>query len=209
MTTSIQDRLHAFAVALLERRGGLVEWPDGGQDGTAVVTPEIADAFRAEDEMVQLSCRSGGGGLCVNLATDFLDGYIARRFDQRSDLGRIIDPIVDKISILVVTFYMVISPVYKFPLWFFIFVLARELILMVGSSLVIKKKDIVMESNRPGKNSAFAVGVVVILFVLGLQPYGWIVLWIAFILTVYSSYIYLRLFLEQLKLKSSTKKSRD
>ena len=142
--------------------------------------------------------------MLAGLATDFLDGYVARRFDQRSDLGRIIDPIVDKISILVVTFYMVISPVYGFPLWFFVFILARELILMVCSSLVIKKKDIVMESNRPGKNSAFAIGVVVILFVLGLQPYGWIVLWIAFILTLYSSYVYLRLFLKQLKQKSST-----
>lgn len=77
MTKNIQDDLHAFAVTLLERRGGLVEWPAAAEDGTAVVTSEIADSLRAEDEMIRLSCQPGGDGLCVNLATDFLDDAAA------------------------------------------------------------------------------------------------------------------------------------
>ena len=73
MTTGIQDELHAFAARLLERRGGLVDWPSAVGEGTAVLTPELAAALRTDDEMIRLSCSSGGDGLCVNLATDFLD----------------------------------------------------------------------------------------------------------------------------------------
>jgi len=137
--------------------------------------------------------------MILGVITDFVDGYIARRWDQSSDLGRIIDPAVDKINVLVVTFFMVVSPLYSFPLWFFLFILFRELVLMACSSLVIRQKDVVMESNRPGKNSAFAMGMTVIFFLLDLRPYAWIVLWIAFALTLYSSYVYFRLFLGRLK----------
>jgi len=138
------------------------------------------------------------GLMLLGVATDFLDGYIARRWNQRSNLGRIMDPVIDKINVIVILFYMVYSQIYEFPLWFFLFLLGREMILMLSSLFVIRRKDIVMESNRPGKNSAFATGMVVLLFVLDLQPYGWIMLWLAFVLTLYSSWVYFRLFVYKL-----------
>jgi len=141
--------------------------------------------------------------MLIGLATDWLDGIIARRWDQRSDLGRILDPVIDKVDVLVVCFYLVISPRYFFPLWYFLFLLIRELILTMCSLLVIRKKRMVMESNRQGKNSAFANGVVVIFFVLGLEPYSHMILWVAFALTLYSSWVYLRLFLRQMQPKNS------
>jgi len=133
------------------------------------------------------------------LATDFFDGYFARRLNQRSNFGRIVDPLTDKICVLGVCLFMVISPLYDFPLWFFIFLLAREFVLMACSLLVINRKHVAMESNRPGKNSAFATGMAVLLFAMDVQPFGWIVLWIAMALTVHSSWVYLRLFLQQVK----------
>ena len=137
--------------------------------------------------------------MILGVVTDFVDGYIARRWNQSSDLGRIIDPAIDKINVLVVAFFMVLSPLYAYPLWFFLFILFRELVLMACSSLVIRQKAVVLESNRPGKNSAFAVGMTVIFFLLDLQPYAWIVLWVAFALTLYSSYVYFRLFMGRVK----------
>ncbi len=73
MTQTIQDELHAFAAALLERRGGLVDWPDAGEEGTALLPPELVPLLRADDETIRLSCQPGGDGLCVSLATDFLE----------------------------------------------------------------------------------------------------------------------------------------
>ncbi len=143
------------------------------------------------------------GLMLLGVATDFIDGYIARRWDQKSNLGRLMDPAIDKINILVITAYMIRSPLYDFPLWFFLFVFAREIILMLGGLLVVKRRNLVMESNRPGKNSAFAVVMGVLLFVLDLQPFGWIMLWIAFVLTLYSSWVYFRSFVRQLKQQTS------
>lgn len=74
MTKDIQDELHGFAVALLERCGGLVDWPSGAENGVGVLTPELADALHVGEETIRLSLRaSGGSELRVSLAGDFLD----------------------------------------------------------------------------------------------------------------------------------------
>lgn len=137
--------------------------------------------------------------MLIGVLTDFLDGIIARKFNQRSDLGRLMDPVVDKLNVITVLIFLVISPLYEFPLWYLIFIGAREVTLMLGGLIALRGKKVVMESNRPGKNSAFANGMVVVLFVLGWQPYGWIVLTIAMILTLYSTWIYFQLYRKQVQ----------
>jgi len=132
-------------------------------------------------------------GVCM----DLLDGFLARRLNQFSELGRIMDPVFDKIAILSVLLYMVFSPVYRFPLWFFLFMLVRELTVLVFGLLLLKKTARVSESNRAGKWSAFITGSVVMLYVLGWQPYGIVMLWIAFVLTLYSSFSYLNVYLRK------------
>ncbi len=73
----------------------------------------------------------------VAAASDGLDGYIARRYDQRTPLGAILDPIADKglllSALLVLTFghWEV-----KFPLWFLILVLARDVCIVLGCFLI-------------------------------------------------------------------------
>jgi CDP-diacylglycerol--glycerol-3-phosphate 3-phosphatidyltransferase len=137
--------------------------------------------------------------LFVSLAilTDSLDGYFAKRLNQKSDFGRILDPVVDKVTVLAVIVFMLISKQYEFPLWFFLFLSIRELtVLMCGFYIVMKNRP-VLESNRSGKLSAFVTGVAVFLFALKLQPFGWILLWAALILTLYSSGDYLHRFLKK------------
>jgi phosphatidylglycerophosphate synthase len=93
---------------------------------------------------------------------------------------------------------------YHYPLWYFLFLLARELLLLIGGLLIIRGKRIVMESNRAGKNSAFANSMVVILFVLRLGLVAHIGMWIAFVLTLISTWIYFSLFLQQMRSGTST-----
>jgi CDP-diacylglycerol--glycerol-3-phosphate 3-phosphatidyltransferase len=137
------------------------------------------------------------GLIVIGVISDFLDGILARRLNQKSDLGRIMDPVIDKINVLAVTFFMVVNDHYAFPLWFFLILMVRELTLLIGGSIMIRDKDTVMESNRPGKNSAFANGIVVIFYMMGWHPYAEILLYIALIMTIYSTWIYLKLFLKQ------------
>ena len=143
--------------------------------------------------------------LCVfvffAILTDSLDGYFARRLDQKSDFGKILDPIVDKVNVLAVIIFMVISKQYEFPLWFFLFISIRELAVLFCGLYIIMKKKPVMESNRSGKVSAFATGVAVFLCALKFQPFGWILLWLVTALTLYSSAEYLLRFLKNAKEK--------
>lgn len=135
----------------------------------------------------------------IGILTDILDGIIARRFNQQSDIGRIADPIIDKLNVLAASAYMTFSSDYIYPLWFFLFILLRELLIMAGSLTLIRNRHVVRESNRPGKNSAFATGIAVLFSGLRLQPYAVILIYIACALTVYSTYIYIRVYVQQVR----------
>jgi len=73
MSVPVQQQLHAFATALLERRGALVEWPAASQAGVAILPPEVAAEVGVSDEVVPLACEAIDKGLCISLAGDFLD----------------------------------------------------------------------------------------------------------------------------------------
>jgi cardiolipin synthase len=72
--------------------------------------------------------------------SDGLDGYVARRYNQRSTLGIILDPIADKglllsgIITLSLTSWSEVEPESgKFPVWFPVLVISRDAILLVGT----------------------------------------------------------------------------
>jgi CDP-diacylglycerol--glycerol-3-phosphate 3-phosphatidyltransferase len=132
--------------------------------------------------------------VCLAILSDSLDGYFARRLNQKSDLGKILDPIVDKVTIIGVILFMLISEQYVFPLWVFLFFLFRELAILFCGFHVVMKHNLVMESRQIGKVSAFVTGLAVFLFALRFQPFGWILLWVALTLTLCSSIDYLRAF---------------
>jgi cardiolipin synthase len=135
----------------------------------------------------------------LGIATDFVDGYVARRFNQSSDLGRLMDPVVDKVNTISAGLLMILSPLYRFPLWYFLFLVGRELAVLICGFIVVRKRKIVLESNKPGKWSAFFTGVCVLLYILGWEPFTWISLWFAFGLALYSTWTYLQIFLKQVK----------
>ena len=66
--------------------------------------------------------------------SDGLDGYVARKYNQRSKLGAILDPIADKglllAALLTLTF---INWGYQFPLWFPVLVITRDVVIVAGS----------------------------------------------------------------------------
>src|SRR2546428_4244316 len=75
--------------------------------------------------------------------SDGLDGYVARRYNQRSSLGVILDPIADKglllsgIITLSISNWSDIDPEYgRFPAWFPVLVISRDAILFVGAGVL-------------------------------------------------------------------------
>jgi cardiolipin synthase len=71
--------------------------------------------------------------------TDILDGQVARWLHEQTNLGRVLDPLVDKI--LVVSVFCVLaagtSPVFVIPQWFVWLVVVREVIMIVGSCIIM------------------------------------------------------------------------
>jgi cardiolipin synthase len=89
--------------------------------------------------VVVLVWHSPGWGLVVALVlggTDFLDGYIARRFHQVTLLGKALDPIADRISQIVVSATLVLGG--YLPIWMAIVVVAGDLLL--GAMLVLRAR---------------------------------------------------------------------
>ena len=69
-------------------------------------------------------------------ATDWIDGYWARRFGQVTQLGRIFDPFVDKIIIAGAYICLVAQPGSGVPAWMAVVVVARELLVTALRSMV-------------------------------------------------------------------------
>lgn len=67
--------------------------------------------------------------------TDLLDGFLARRWNQRTFFGACLDPLADKFLILSVFFTLafVATPIFSIPRWFFWFVLIKELLQVFGA----------------------------------------------------------------------------
>ncbi len=79
----------------------------------------------------------------VAAASDGLDGYVARRYKQRSTLGAILDPIADKglllsaIITLSISNWSDIDPDYgRFPAWFPVLVITRDAVILVGAGVL-------------------------------------------------------------------------
>src|SRR3954467_4076858 len=79
----------------------------------------------------------------VAALSDGLDGYVARRYNQRSSLGVILDPIADKglllsgIITLSISNWSYTNPDYgSFPTWFPILVISRDVVILVGAAVL-------------------------------------------------------------------------
>lgn len=92
--------------------------------------------------------------------TDAIDGYIARRFYQKTKLGKILDPLADKLLIL--TAFISLSAIKnipvasKIPPWLTIIVISRDAIILLGSAVIfVMIKEIEIRPSFLGKATTF------------------------------------------------------
>ena len=101
--------------------------------------------------------------------TDFVDGYIARRYQQTSDFGKFLDPLADK---LLVTAAMLIFVQWgRMPAWAVMIVLAREFAVS-GLRMVAATGGKVLAAGWSGKVKTFST--MVGLCVMMVFSYGWL-----------------------------------
>ena len=132
--------------------------------------------------------------LILMYITDLLDGYLARKFNMISELGKTIDPLADKICITVLV--LIICFQNRIPIWFVSIVIIRDLLILIfGLYLKIKKKTVLM-SNYPGKIAVLSIGIILLISIINnnnteLFNYISSLLYsISLLLIVYSSIMY-------------------
>ena len=87
-------------------------------------------------------------------ATDWIDGYLARRLGQTSEFGKKFDPTVDRLWFVVAVVSIIVND--SIPIWFAVLVLGREL--LVGTAMVVATLAFRMERfdvTRWGKLATF------------------------------------------------------
>jgi len=107
------------------------------------------------------------GIVVLGALTDFVDGFLARRLHEVSELGKVIDPIADKVGIGALALFLVVLG--DIPLWYVVVVLVRDILILGGGILIKSKKGIVVQSNWPGKIAVSLVAAYLLLSLLRME----------------------------------------
>lgn len=117
-------------------------------------------------------------------ATDWLDGHVARRLGQVSDLGKVLDPLADKVCIGAMC--VALSLWRGFPWWATAIILGRDLLILAGGLILMRKVSAVPVSNQPGKWAAAVLAGTIVCYAMDWQPVGFIMLGFAVMLVLVS-----------------------
>ena len=121
--------------------------------------------------------------------TDFVDGQIARRFNQVSDFGKFLDPLADKL--LTIAAMVMFCEWGMMPGWALMLVLSREFA-VTGLRLVAVGKGTVIAAGKSGKikTASTMVGLCVMMAFPGVGWLCWLVIGVIVVTTLYSGVEY-------------------
>ncbi|HPK09968.1 MAG TPA: CDP-diacylglycerol--glycerol-3-phosphate 3-phosphatidyltransferase [Saprospiraceae bacterium] len=136
--------------------------------------------------------------------TDYIDGYLARKWNIVSNFGKIMDPIADKILILGVLLAFYVNGL--IPIYIFIILSLREIGLTVIRLILVSKK-VILQSEYSGKVKTFSqIIYIIVIYVISITSHYYnydinedIVKWINYVLlawivfiTLYSGYEFIK-----------------
>ena len=121
--------------------------------------------------------------------TDFVDGMIARKYNQVSDFGKFLDPLADKL--LTIACMCIFCQWGRFPAWALVIVLCREFA-VTGLRLMAVQKGKVIAAGKSGKfkTASSMIGLCVWMAFPQIAVIGTVVMWVIVITTIYSGVEY-------------------
>ena len=101
----------------------------------------------------------------IAACTDFLDGYIARKYQQITTFGKFLDPIADKILVLTAALYLMVLMPTRIMFWAVLIIIIREFV-VTGIRLLAVEKGFVIAASPFGKIKTFLtmIALIVLLF---------------------------------------------
>ena len=135
--------------------------------------------------------------------TDYLDGYFARRFGLVSNLGKVMDPVADKL--LVSSAFIMLTALGWVPAWMVCIIIGREIAVTGLRNIIAEKGEDVSASNLGKYKTGFQIAAAIPLLIhypfFGLDPHaiGTFFLWSALVFTLWSGIDYFVKFRNLLK----------
>ena len=100
--------------------------------------------------------------------TDFLDGYIARKYNLITNFGKFMDPLADKI--LTISGMICLIELGRIPSWIVVIIVAREFIIS-GFRLIAAENGVVIAANYWGKFKTTFQMIMIILMIVNIDPH--------------------------------------
>jgi len=136
-----------------------------------------------------------GAGIAVFAcvaATDWVDGTIARRTGRVSELGKILDPVADRLAIAAGLVALVVAG--SFPLWAALLILVRDAAILVVGAIVLAVRRVRIDVRFLGKVATFGLMIAIPSIAWGREdlPFGraaTAIGWIAFAVSIAGYYV--------------------
>jgi CDP-diacylglycerol--glycerol-3-phosphate 3-phosphatidyltransferase len=159
------------------------------------VSPLLVLLLLKPGEMLSVFCAVLFVLVCM---TDWLDGYLARKNNQVTTLGKFLDPLADKL--LIVTALIMLIHLGRAPAWMVALIVGRE-IAVTGLRSIAMDEGVVIQASSIGKTKTVAQICAIVPLILhykfyevDFQAIGAVLLWVAFLLTLWSGVEYVRKF---------------
>jgi CDP-diacylglycerol--glycerol-3-phosphate 3-phosphatidyltransferase len=149
--------------------------------------------------------------------TDFVDGYLARKWHMESLLGKFLDPLADKLLVMATLVFMV--PLGRIDAWLVVLLLARELSITALRS-VASSEGLVIAARQMGKHkTALQMGAILCLIIhfrypvlftsiyVDFHAVGLYTIYISLVFSVFSAVEYIQLFASAVQKQSAATKA--
>ena len=139
--------------------------------------------------------------IVLAVASDVLDGYAARRLKQITDLGRILDPLADKLGLGIFVIFIIVHR--GFPIWAAILLFLKDFLTLVAAILMAKRKGFVLMSNNWGKLNSWIWVFTVVIYIARihlLEPFFLILATVSVGIAIIQ---YLRMFFSQFRVETT------
>ena len=112
------------------------------------------------------------GLVIAAVLTDLLDGWLARRLHEVTEVGKILDPLADKISIAAVG--AILSLQGRIPVWFFVIALTRDVLIFGGGMYIKYTSGLLPQAHAAGKWAVTAVTAFLCFVMMDQPQLSWI-----------------------------------
>ena len=131
------------------------------------------------------------------IATDYFDGILARRLNQISEYGKILDPLADKIAVGTLTVLLVMYR--DLPVWVAVLIIGRDTLILLFGLFMTRRLRYVTSSTLLGKWTAFFIALMIVAYIVRWHTVATILTWNAVVFAVLSGLVYLKRYIHTIQ----------